>query len=103
MQGSLNVSVVNMRLLNPKLLNPSLLNSCFTAGELAPSAVDQPELSGIMDLRKFIFPTSVENTAAKEKTSGLMEDVDQPSITILDGPDFKNITIATPAPSKETI
>ena len=36
MQGSLNVSVVNMRLLNPRLLNPSLLNSCFTAGELAP-------------------------------------------------------------------
>ena len=39
MQGSLNVSVVNMRLLNPRLLNPSLLNSCFTAGELAPLAV----------------------------------------------------------------
>ena len=41
MQGSLNVSVVDMRSLNPRLLNPSLLNSCFTAGELAPLSVVQ--------------------------------------------------------------
>ena len=66
----------------------------------ASSAVDQPELPGIMSLRKNIFPASVTNTEMKHQISGAM--VDRPSPTILDGPDFKNMDIATPDPIKET-
>ena len=60
MQGSLNVSVVNMRSLNPRLLNRSLLNSCFTAGELAPS-------------KKRVQPVLLLNSVSMSVTENVVE------------------------------
>ena len=66
------------------------------------SAVDQPVVSIIMNMRKYIFPTRVKNTARKQEKSCFKVDLLQPSSTILVGPDFKNMVNAPTSPKTET-